>query len=111
MHGAYRVTNEYIKQLPRFRDHEFVLTNSDYQAQNIENLKRYSDNEIASENVSVSARAMTFLNTHSFKQLYAKLSRYIPFPYLYPFVSRNLLSTIDVFHSPVDLIPWYNQEG
>ena len=103
MHGAYRVTNEYLKQLPNFHDHEFILTNSDYQEQNIQNLKRYAENEIASKNVTVSARAMKFLNVPSYKQLYAKASRYIPFPYLYPFVSRDLLSTIDVL--PTGTIP------
>jgi len=105
MHGAYRVTNEYLKQLPHFPDHEFILTNTDYQDQNIQNLRRYAANEIGSKNVTVCARAMKFLDIPSYKQLYAKVSRYIPFPAVYPFVSRHQLSAIDVFHAPVDAIP------
>src|SRR5687767_13809353 len=105
MHGGLRVTNEFLKRLGNFKHHNFTLTNTNYLQQNIETLNRYNNEVIGSPNVSVKARNIKRLDDPRYASLYARLSRYIPVPYIYPFISNDFLKTIDVYHTPVDPIP------
>lgn len=105
MHGGLRVTNEFLKRLGNFRQHTFYLTNTNYLEKNISTLTKYISNEIGAENVKVKARDIKLLSNARYTKLYSKVSRYVPVPYIYPFVSRNFLNNVEVYHAPVDPIP------
>ncbi|WP_205508570.1 glycosyltransferase family 4 protein [Longitalea arenae] len=105
MHGGLRVTNEFLKRLGNFKQHTFYLTNTNYLEKNINTLKKYVSNEIGTDNVKVQARDIKLLNSANYTRLYSKVSRYVPIPYIYPFVSLNFRGSIDVYHAPVDPIP------
>lgn len=105
MHGGLRVTNEFLKRLGNFPQHNFFLTNTNYLSSNIDTLRKYNREVIGSNNVAVQAREIKSLNDPSFTRLYSKVSRYVPVPYIYPFVRTGFLKNIGVYHAPVDPIP------
>lgn len=105
MHGGLRVTNEFLKRLGSFRQHNFFLTNTNYLQSSIDTLNRYSGEVIGSTNVAVEARSIKWLNDPRYTKAYSKISRYVPVPYIHPFVSSSFLKTMDVYHAPVDPMP------
>jgi len=105
MHGGLRVTNEFLKRLGHFPQHNFFLTNTNYLSPYIDTLGKYNREVIGSGNVAVQAREIKLLNNPSFTRLFSKVSRYVPVPYIYPFVGADFLKNIDVYHAPVDPIP------
>ena len=105
MHGGLRVTNEFLKRLGKFDDHHFYLTNTNYLEQNIHTLDKYRNEITGTRNVSVKARNIKWLSDPSYAKTYSKIGRYVPLPYIYPFISKSSLSEMDVYHAPVDAIP------
>jgi glycosyltransferase involved in cell wall biosynthesis len=105
MHGGLRVTNEFLKRLGNFPQHKFFLTNTNYLSSYIETLRKYNREVIGSNNVHVQAREIKRLNDPSFTRLFSKVSRYVPVPYIYPFVGAGVLKNMDVYHAPVDPLP------
>jgi glycosyltransferase involved in cell wall biosynthesis len=105
MHGGLRVTNEFLKRLGNFSQHSFFLTNTNYLKSNIDTLSRYNREVIGSSNVSVKARDIKWLNDPRYTKVFSKVSRYVPVPYIHPFVSLGFLKTMDVYHAPVDPMP------
>lgn len=105
MHGGLRVTNEFLKRLSQFEQHNFFLTNTNYLSENVATLQAYNKNVIDSPKVMVKARQIDLLNKPAYAKLHSKISRYIPIPFIYPFVNADFLKTIDVYHTPVDPIP------
>ena len=105
MHGGLRVTNEFLKRLGNFEQHNFYLTNTNYLQANIDTLGRYNNEVIHSPNVFVKARNIKWLDDPRYSKVFSKISRYVPVPYIYPFVSKAGLNKMDVYHAPVDPLP------
>jgi len=105
MHGGLRVTDEFLKRLGLFEEHNFFLTSTNYSPGNIETLEMYARDIIHSKKVNVKARKIGLLDNPLYAKFYTKVSRYFPIPYLYPFISNDFLKTVDVYHTPVDPIP------
>ena len=105
MHGGLRVTNEFLKRLGDFEDHNFFLTNTNYLSGNIDTLRSYTKDVIHSRKVHVKARKIGLLDNPLYAKFHTRFSRYVPIPYIYPFISNDFLRTVDVYHTPVDPIP------
>lgn len=105
MHGGFRVTNELLKRLPLFPQHQFYLTNTNFQSSAVKNIERFvADNDLSS-NVGVHARTLSMLDDEFGRKIFSKLSNKIPIPTLVNFVKSDMLNNADVYHSPVNLIP------
>jgi len=105
MHGGYRVTNELMKRLGLFPEHQFYLTNTNYQPSAIANIRKYIQDFNLSANVDVAARSFPFLDSPEMTKAYARVSQYVPIASLLPFITPGHRRKMDVYHSPVDAIP------
>jgi len=103
--GALRVLLELLAGLSNFPEHTFYLTCSSYLPEEHEKLIRFNNEVINCDNVKVSVVSFNWLNNKYFRKLYYKLTSFFPLAFFIPFVERDVLKKMDIYHSCNDAIP------
>lgn len=103
--GALRVLLELLYGLGDFPEHKFYLTCSSYLPEEHQNLIRFNIEKLNFKNVKVSVVSFGWLNNKYFRKLYYKITRFFPVAFFIPFIERDVLNKMDIYHSCNDAIP------
>ena len=103
--GALRVLIELLNGLGDFPEHTFYLTSNSYLPEEKLKLQKYRDENLNFENIKISVVCFNWLKYPLLLKIFKKLSPYFPTSYFLPFITKDVLNKMEVYHSCNDALP------
>ena len=105
--GAARVLYELLIRLGDFEEHNFVLTNSNFDPFSYDHLVDFNNNFVKAKNVKVVARKFSILRISFINKFFRKINNTLGLSRFYFFVPNSILKNSDVYYSAVNSVPYY----